>query len=234
VTAPYGAPVAPTAPKPGPSLKLSLVFTFVGLAIAIPTFILGIIPIINAFTSPSFAVPTTNRQMHFGSGNYLVYENTGSTSLFGLQHNNTVTLRPTDVTITGSAGKVDTFYPSDTTVQRLTRNQQEYTGAVEFTTPASGNYTVTIASAAPTRAIIARPLTDTIQKSVGWFLATGIGGLVFVTGIILLIVGAVRRGRAKNRYAFAMPATPAGWYADPGGSQRLRYWDGTRWTEHLH
>jgi Protein of unknown function (DUF2510) len=28
---------------------------------------------------------------------------------------------------------------------------------------------------------------------------------------------------------------PAGWYADPdGGAGRMRYWDGTRWTEHRH
>lgn len=28
-------------------------------------------------------------------------------------------------------------------------------------------------------------------------------------------------------------STPAGWYADPAGSDRLRWWDGTRWTDHL-
>ncbi|MDQ0744283.1 hypothetical protein QFZ62_001591 [Clavibacter sp. B3I6] len=29
------------------------------------------------------------------------------------------------------------------------------------------------------------------------------------------------------------PSTPAGWYADPAGSDRLRWWDGSRWTDHL-
>ena len=27
------------------------------------------------------------------------------------------------------------------------------------------------------------------------------------------------------------PVTPAGWYPDPAGSQRSRWWDGTQWTE---
>lgn len=28
------------------------------------------------------------------------------------------------------------------------------------------------------------------------------------------------------------PSVPAGWHDDPEGGPRLRYWDGTRWTEH--
>lgn len=29
------------------------------------------------------------------------------------------------------------------------------------------------------------------------------------------------------------PATPEGWYADPQGGTGLRWWDGTRWTDHV-
>ena len=31
----------------------------------------------------------------------------------------------------------------------------------------------------------------------------------------------------------AGPSIPAGWYRDPGGSDQLRWWDGTAWTAHL-
>ena len=29
------------------------------------------------------------------------------------------------------------------------------------------------------------------------------------------------------------PANPAGWFPDPVGGHDHRYWDGTRWTEHV-
>ena len=31
----------------------------------------------------------------------------------------------------------------------------------------------------------------------------------------------------------ASDAVPAGWYPDPSGRFELRYWDGSRWTEHV-
>jgi hypothetical protein len=38
--------------------------------------------------------------------------------------------------------------------------------------------------------------------------------------------------RAPEPAAAAAPAP--GWYADPTGGSRLRYWDGQSWTEHTH
>ena len=29
------------------------------------------------------------------------------------------------------------------------------------------------------------------------------------------------------------PPTPRAWLADPGGRHELRYWDGTKFTEHV-
>ena len=30
------------------------------------------------------------------------------------------------------------------------------------------------------------------------------------------------------------PSAAAGWYPDPAGSARSRWWDGTQWTEHYY
>lgn len=41
---------------------------------------------------------------------------------------------------------------------------------------------------------------------------------------------------AQPAAAPAQPAAspPAGWFPDPHGAARLRWWDGSRWTEHTH
>lgn len=43
------------------------------------------------------------------------------------------------------------------------------------------------------------------------------------------------QGAAPAAPAPAAPAAvPAGWHPDPTGAAQLRYWDGARWTEHVH
>lgn len=95
----------------------------------------------------------------------------------------------------------------------------------------------------------------------GMLYATVVGALVmfFVNilvviatlglGLILTVpIGAVWAGIAASNHnkqlgtistqavAAAQPqqaaSVPAGWHDDPEGGTRLRYWDGTRWTEH--
>jgi hypothetical protein len=65
-----------------------------------------------------------------------------------------------------------------------------------------------------------------------------IGGIVvfqLVLGVIILVIA---RTQDKSRATGATPVQPArqlppaGWYEDPGREARLRWWDGTRWTEH--
>jgi Protein of unknown function (DUF2510) len=222
---------APKAPKgPGPSLRVSLVLIVVGALVAIPTLIAGVVPIARAFTASSrFDAPSTVR-LHLGKGTYLVYERTGSNSPFSTD--DSVTITPADVTVIGPDGERIEVEGRGDVRETLSDAGDRFVDAVRFTTPEAGEYTVTVNSALPTSVLVARPFTDTIESVIVWFVLSGIGGLILVTGIILLIVGSVRRNRARSAFAYAAPVPP-GWHPDPAGSGRWRYWDGYRWTEHV-
>src|SRR4051794_24208229 len=38
---------------------------------------------------------------------------------------------------------------------------------------------------------------------------------------------------SKSSKSASSPGTPAGWYPDNVDPSRVRYWDGTAWTEHV-
>jgi len=223
-----------TTPRPpGPSLRLSLVLVIAGLALAIPTLIAGVIPIVrNVTSSVRFSVPN-NVRVHLSRGTYMVYEDTGTNSLgSAFSNDDSVTISPADITVTTTEGVSIRVFDRGDIRETINSGDDHFVGAARFTTPSVGDYLVEVRSATPKAVLIGRPITDTVRSSLGWFALTVVGGVAFVVGIVLLIVGSVRRGRMRTAMAYA-PAVPAGWHPDPSGSGRLRYWDGYRWTEHV-
>lgn len=99
-----------------------------------------------------------------------------------------------------------------------------------FTPPRPGRYLVTAFGArdAGLSAAIGPPLGTTLTGSIfGIFGGVGLMGAGVVAGLVIVIVTAVRRRRAGRP-----PVTPGpGWYPDPTGQSRLRWWDGSAWTE---
>lgn len=204
----------------------------------------------DVITGPRYTVPGVVR-LHLDSGTHIVFEQTGTNQSFGPLNVNRfggVSIEPGQLVVTGPDGADLRVRQSDPG-ESIDRNSEHYVAAVEFNAPRAGTYRLAFRTG-PARIVIQPPLGDVVRDNVWWIVATVAGGLLFLGGFVLLIVGVARRSSARRAAAVqfapvgtgsSMPApsapptpavAPAAWYPDPHGQRRLRYWDGATWTDH--
>jgi hypothetical protein len=208
------APPEPAARRPGPSLAWSLIVGAVGLLVGIVSAVAIVIPLVGVFTSDAYTVPG-EIHLHLHDTRYTVYQRTGDRSPFGISNpdDSTVRLSPEMLTVTAPDGStVPVLY--DSRSESITRGSAEYTSSLTFDPPAGGDYVLQFTRVSTT-VIVARSVSDAIRGVLVWFGVGAIGGAILLAGIVMLIVGVVRRGRAKRAaYAAAWGAAP-GWYGPP-------------------
>jgi hypothetical protein len=196
---PYpGAPPPSPYRAPGPSLTASLVVGAIGLVIGIASAIAIAIPLLGTFTSSSYVVPG-DLHLHLRHARYTVYQHSGTRSAFGSTRNDAqaIEIRPGELSVVGSDG---TLVPVsfDSSTETVTRGSDVYSGALEFSPPAGGDYRLRFTNSTRTSVIVARSLTDAIDSALVWFGTGALGGAVLIAGVIMLIVGTTRRSRAKR------------------------------------
>jgi hypothetical protein len=197
--------------------------------------------------------------LHLTPGQYEVMEKVGDTASAGSLSTTTLgptRITPNDVTVSNEAGGTLSVEAS-TTPFDFTRGTSRYQTAVQFQVFDEGNYAITVATP-QSRFLVTPEVGSVVRHAAPWMLLLTLSGVAVVVGLVLLIVGLVRGRRTAVAAAAGpsgvpltsapMPAaapavtTPvaaapsvaaAGWYADPGGSGRWRWWDGQRWTDHL-
>jgi hypothetical protein len=135
------------------------------------------------------------------AGDYLVYQNTGTSDSappFDVGQSGPLTITPRQVKVTGPSGNpVPTW--QGTGSETITKGSQRYSSVVGFNAPAAGTYSVTVESSAPTAVIIAPSLGSQVTHGAPWLLLSGAGVVIAVVGLVLLIVNANRRSRARHQ-----------------------------------
>jgi hypothetical protein len=228
--------------KPGPPLWVALAALGVGLLFAIPAGVVVVARGVRGLNTPSLATPGTTHR-HLSAGTWIIFQRTGTRSGAGgftFSQNGAPDLLPEQVTVTGpGSGSGAPSVPAVPTSanETITQGSRVYTSALQFDVVTAGDYTVAVD--APGQVLITRSLGHTFGSLLVPLLLAGVGGVLALTGVVLLIVGSVRRSHADRvagppggpptgpAPAWAGPAP--GWYPDPGGAGGQRWWDGTGW-----
>lgn len=230
------SPELAARPK-GPPQRISLITLLVGVVIAVPGIVVMGFGFWHLVFGTTYAVPgTVELQLH--EGRYAVFENTATSRSYGvltITNGHGVTIDASQVTVTSDAGTPVVVRNSEHN-ESISRNSDRYTSAVEFTTPRSGRYILRFDTEAQTKVMVQPPIGELFSRRAPWLVVIGVGWLVALVGTGMLIVGSTRRGRVR-RAEFVRASTsglpPPQWAPDPLGERRLRYWDGSRWTDHV-
>ncbi len=230
----------------GPRLRTAIPVMVLGLVLGITGAVALGVAFWDVISGPRYLIPSTV-VVRLDSGTHIVFEQTGTKESFGalnVSRFDAVSITPNQITVTAPDG-TELAVRRSAHDESIDRNSDHYVAAVEFNAPDAGTYRLQFRTR-PGRVVIQAPLGDVVRDNVGWIVAVGVGGLVFIGGFVLLIVGIARRSsarRAANLQAapdgyvpHVPPPTPAeapaGWFPDPHGLHRLRYWDGATWTDH--
>ena len=207
--------------------------------------------VIETFTTPVRVTPA-DLTLDLDEGTYVIYEATSPATGdgFGTTSGESVSISPSDVSVVNASGE-QLAVEAQSVTETIDRDNLTFTGAVRFTVDKAGPHRVGVAGSGQ-QFIVAPSLFSSFGRVIAWLGLIAVGALVGLIGLVLLIAGLIRGSKSgKPKVTAPMAPTPVvpapapapvppapvpmvqpGWYDDPRGEARLRWWDGQQWTEH--
>jgi Protein of unknown function (DUF2510) len=191
----------PTAKRPGPGLALSIGAIILGTILGITGLAVGVSKVVHNLVAYE-AISPAQLDKNLSAGTWQIYV-AGD-----------VALSPQQVQVRAANGaQIPTTAMPNGLSESQTRGGLGYVAEVRFTITTPGTYTVKVNGARGTPILLSKSFGDLAKHAVGWFVLMGIGMLIGLIGVILLIVGIVRR----RRFARGPAPAYAGGYGQPMG-----------------
>ena len=151
---------------------------------------------VTSYSAPEMT-PVTLTQSLDGGSTYAVFQ---------LADGSTAQISADDVKVTGPTGTVPVVpVGSD---QTYTTGDSLFSAVVDFEPPQSGTYEVAVD--APNATVVVGPSLGSVGRFAVWIGAIVLGGLLFLAGIVLLIVGLVRRSSSRRTPSLPLSGGPGG------------------------
>ncbi len=205
-------------PQPVPRGKGAIVSGLVLLLVGVVCVVVGIAgsvsTVANLFAdvgSPRTA-PTEFTQTLDAGTTYAVYEQvTSGSGTSGDPYLGRVTAG--DVTVTAPDGSSVAVNEAPSYSQTYTNNARTFVVVATFDPPVSGAYDIAVSTAGAT--VVVAPSVTSLVRSLPWLVLIGLGVLIGLVGLVVLIVGLVRRSSSRRPPA-ALPGYAGGAYPAPG------------------
>jgi hypothetical protein len=197
----------PTAPapraqkKPGPNFWLSLGIFLIGIGLGIASLVGIVTTVVDTVQGTKFLHTPGTATERLSSGTYIIYEIIGADTS-GVSSGNAPTIggiaiTPAEVSITSETGQHLVVVPANANAN-VSNASHTLSAAVQFTVPTEATYDISIQTANPSEALITHALGPAVRSLITWLIVGAVGGLLFVAGLILIIVGHLRRSRARQ------------------------------------
>lgn len=179
--------IPPSRPA-GPRLRVSLAVLLFGVIAVVVAFIGLGEALVHTVSDAAILSSPGSESVNCKPGSYVLYVESGSPPL---------PTAPGSVVVT-SPGGMNVPLELQSRSETVTRGGARFSGKVSFSASTSGSYTITVRASGIT-VLVAPSFTTIARENLGWVVLLVAGFLATLTGLVLVIVGAVRRSRERRQ-----------------------------------